>query len=68
MHSQTWQFLPPQMLEPVLLGLVTLLEVTELFDLWLMTPADQQVPIPRRLEKAASLVFSRDLEADLLIH
>ena len=38
MSSQTWQSLPAHLLEPLLLGAISLAEASELFDLCLLNP------------------------------
>ena len=38
MSSQTWQRLPAHLLEPLQLGVISLVEASELFDLCLLNP------------------------------
>lgn len=56
-HSLTWQSLPKWLLKPVLRGHLSLLEASELFDHWLLTPPGEFLMMPQRLWPAAQKVF-----------
>ncbi len=51
--SLTWQYLPDNLLEPLMVGAISLAEASELWDLMLQTPLGEWVQIPRRLHPAA---------------
>jgi hypothetical protein len=53
MSSLTYLELPKDLLEPLLAGVLSLAEASELFDLLLQTPQGQWVVLPPRLESAA---------------
>ena len=46
MSSQTWQSLPAHLLEPLQLGVISLVEASELFDLCLLNPSKFFQPPP----------------------
>lgn len=46
MSSQTWQRLPEHLLEPLMLGVISLAEASELFDLCLLNPGKFFSPPP----------------------
>ena len=57
MHSQTYQFLPPWLYEPLMVQAISLAEAAELFDLWLMLgEPDRFTPECPRLQQAASRI------------
>lgn len=68
MTSLSYQVLPPAFLEPVLMGLVPLVQAIELYDLWLMTPMGQRLYVPQRLMPAADLVFLQDVTENQTLH
>ena len=49
--SVTYQDLPPDLLDPLLAGAISLTEASELFDLALMSP-EEKVEIPPHLDQA----------------
>ena len=51
--SATWQRLPTHLFRPLLAGVLTLVEASELWDLALTTPAGEWAPLPPRLWPAA---------------
>ena len=52
--SLTWQILPPHLLQPLLEGVISLVEAAEIWDLQLATPRGQWVPLPKHLHLAAA--------------
>ena len=68
MSSLSYQSLPQAFLEPVLLGLVPLVDALELWDLWLLTPNGWPLAIPQRLLDAATLVLMQDVVMYRTVH
>jgi hypothetical protein len=66
-HSLTWQFLPKYLLDPLMLGAISLVEASELWDLMLQSPGEWQ-PIPPRLGPAVERILLLELEASETRH
>lgn len=62
MHSQTWQLLPPWLLEPVQQGHLTLTQAAELWDLWLLTPPGKETDVPPHLSSAIEALWLLKVE------
>lgn len=65
--SATWQVMPEKWLRPVMEGVLSLVEVSELWDLLLMHPG-QWVSPPPHLREAVSRLSLWQREADPTLH
>lgn len=69
MSSLTWQELPPDLLDPVLEGVLTLVEAAEIFDLILTAPLEwREVDLPPHLEAVGERLWLWRLEVERVMH
>ena len=65
--SLTWQELPPDLLEPVMEGVILLHQAAELWDLFLLNPG-RPVTVPTHLESAVDRLDLWQTEVDPTLH
>ena len=65
--SLTYQELPPDLLEPLMQGVISLAEASELFDLVLMADGDW-ADLPPHLEPAADRILLWKMVAEPTLH
>lgn len=66
--SLTWQELPPDLLEPVMQGWLTLAQAAWLWDEWLLTPEGSSRELPPQLWPAAQVLALVEMEPDQTLH
>ena len=66
--SLTWTELPPDLLEPVMQGWLTLAEAAWLWDEYLLTPDGSERELPPELWSAAERLMLLDLEVSPTLH
>lgn len=67
--SLTWQELPPDLLEPVMAGVLLLHQAAEIFDLMLTAPLEwTEVDLPPHLEAVGERLWLWRLEVDPTRH
>ena len=67
--SLTWQELPPDLLDPVMAGILLLHEAAEIFDLMLTAPLEwQELELPPHLEAVGERLWLWRLEVEPVLH
>ena len=66
-NSLTWQFLPPQLQEPLLQGVISQAEAADLWDLTLLCPDDWINWLPPHLQQVARRVWLFRMRVDAML-
>ena len=68
MSSLTYQSRPEWLLDPLMQGVLTVAEASQLWDCWLLTPPGEESSLPRNLWPAAERMFLLEMEAQPTRH